>query len=79
MIHAKFVKAEKTEKGITYTLKGEDNKTALHEAVDLQGEDCIIDSAKDTSEPKTDEIMAIFDRLIQVIKREHDNRLSTGV
>lgn len=48
MIRAKFIKAVPTEEGITYTLKGESDKTALHSAVDLQGEECFIGIAQDT-------------------------------
>ena len=72
-MRAKFIKAEPTKEGITYTLKSELDKAALHQAVDLQGEDCIIEIA-DKQEPiKTDRIMQIFDSLIAALKEEHDN------
>ena len=77
-MRAKFVKAEPTKEGITYTLKSELDKAALHQAVDLQGEDCIIEIADKqelikTDRIKTDRIMQIFDSLILALKEEHDN------
>jgi len=70
---AKFIKAEPTKEGITFTLKAEFDKAALHEAVDLQGEECIIEKADLQVNIKTDRIMQIFDSLIAALKEEHDN------
>lgn len=72
-MRAKFVKAEPTKEGITYTLKSELDKAALHQAVDLQGEECIIEIADKREPIKTDRIMQIFDSLIAALKEEHDN------
>ena len=72
-MRAKFIKAEPTKEGITYTLKSEFDKSALHEAVDLQGEDCIIEKSEQQETIKTDRIMQIFDNLIDAIRKEHDD------
>jgi len=71
-MRAKFIKAEPTKEGITFTLKSEFDKTALHEAVDLQGEECNIELAVKENTIKTDRIMQIFDSLIAALKEEHD-------
>jgi uncharacterized OsmC-like protein len=70
---AKFIKAEPTKEGITFTLKAEFDKAALHEAVDLQGEECNIELSVKENTIKTDRIMQIFDSLIAALKEEHDN------
>ena len=72
-MRAKFVKAEPTKEGITYTLKSELDKAALHQAVDLQGEECIIEIADKQETIKTDRIMQIFDSLISALKEENEN------
>ena len=66
MIRAKFWKAVPTDEGLTYYLKGPKDKASLHDAVDLQGEECLIAQLheKDETEDEAPESLdAIVDRI----------------
>jgi hypothetical protein len=77
MIRARFVKAVRTQEDITYTLKGAPDKTAQHEAVDFEGNECDISLALNGEELKPnpddlpDFIRSLWTRYAQDVKKAY--------
>ena len=73
MIKAKMIKAVRTQEDITYTLKGEPDKVAQHQAVDFEGEACYIEL-----QANTEDSQLVHDSIWEFAQRqarELDNRL----
>ena len=81
MIRAKFIKAVPTEEGITYTLKGETDKVALHSAVDMQGEECVICLPTIDQTPVTEDLItrARFALLQDWLRQDYERGLADAV
>ncbi len=84
MIKARMIKAVRTQEDITYTLKGEPDKAAQHQAVDFEGETCSIELFPTEIQKENDPLMDILNNIIAgvnaglkvaFVKGEEKNRL----